>query len=220
MHYKNRIFFSLVALVTVFSVAIHISALSLPALSKLGSSGDEVKSIQRRLKEWGYYSGSVDGIYGTATKSAVKKFQKANSLTADGVAGPSTLAAIGLPTGSSSSSNDNVQLLARLINGEARGESYEGQVAVGAVVLNRVNHPSFPNTISGVIYQPRAFTAVDDGQINAALEASCLKAAQDALSGWDPTGGAIYYYNPKTATNKWIRSRSVITTIGKHVFCK
>lgn len=223
MRYKNHIFFSLAAIVIVFSVAAHISSLSLPALSKLGSSGDEVKSIQLRLKEWGYYSGSVDGIYGSATKAAVKKFQKSNSLTADGIAGPSTLAAIGLPTGSyssSSSESDNVRLLARLINGEARGESYEGQVAVGAVVLNRVNHPSFPNTISGVIYQPRAFTAVDDGQINAALEASCLKAARDALSGWDPTGGAIYYYNPKTATNKWIRSRSVITTIGKHVFCK
>lgn len=225
MQYKNRIFFSLTVLVILFSVFSFNMSPYLPALSKLGSTGDEVRSIQRRLKEWGYYSGSVDGIYGASTKAAVAKFQKANSLTADGVAGSATLAAIGLPTGQSTSgtgtqSSSNVNLLARLINGEARGETYEGQVAVGAVVLNRVKHPSFPNSISGVIYQPQAFTAVDDGQINAAVEASCLRAARDALSGWDPTGGAIYYYNPVTATNKWIRSRPVITTIGKHIFCK
>lgn len=219
MKYKNLIFLFLIVTVTVFSIATNRS--SLPVLSKQGSSGNEVRSIQRRLKEWGYYSGSVDGIYGASTKAAVIKFQKANSLKADGVAGNATLAAIGLPTGQEpSNDSSSAYLLARLINGEARGESYEGQVAVGAVVLNRVSHPSFPNSIAGVIYQPQAFTAVDDGQINAAVEASCLKAARDALSGWDPTGGAIYYYNPATATNKWIRSRKVITTIGKHVFCE
>lgn len=226
MKFRNSIFFALTALVIVFSLMTESNFGTLSALSKMGSSGEEVKSIQRRLKEWGYYSGSVDGIYGSSTKAAVIKFQKANNLTADGVAGAATLAAIGLPTGSSGSggstgtNSSNVNLLARLINGEARGETYEGQVAVGAVVLNRVSHPSFPNSISGVIYQPQAFTAVDDGQINAAVEASCLRAARDALNGWDPTGGAIYYYNPVTATNKWIRSRPVIVTIGKHVFCK
>lgn len=192
------------------------------ALSKIGSRGQEVTNIQTRLKNWGYYNGSVDGIYGWRTANAVKSFQRKNGLTADGVAGPATLAKIGLPTGSSSgsSSSNNVTLLAMVINGEARGESYEGQVAVGAVVLNRVKHSSFPNTIAGVIYQPGAFTAVDDGQINKAIESSCFNAARDALNGWDPTGGAIYYYNPRTATSSWIRTRPIIKTIGKHVFCK
>lgn len=123
---------------------------------------------------------------------------------------------------SDSGTTSDVQLLARAINGEARGEPYEGQVAVGAVILNRVKAPNFPNTISGVIYQPGAFTAVSDGQINVALEdeSTVVKAARDALNGWDPTGGAIYYFNPNTATNKWIWSRPHIKTIGKHRFCK
>ena len=191
------------------------------ALSKRGSTGTEVRNIQSRLKSWGYMNGSVDGIYGSKTEAAVKKFQVRHGLTADGIAGPKTLAKIGLPTGSSSSSRDtNVNLLARVINGEARGESYEGQVAIGAVVLNRVKHSSFPNSISGVIYQQGAFTAVSDGQINASVYNSCYNAARDALNGWDPTGGAIYYYNPATATNQWIRSRPIIKTLGKHVFCK
>lgn len=200
------------------------AAVSTPAyaLSKLGSQGTEVRNIQTRLKSWGYYTGWVDGIYGTYTYNAVKKFQSANGLTPDGIAGSATLAKIGLPTGtsSSSSSNSNVNLLAMVINGEARGESYEGQVAVGAVVLNRVKHSSFPNSISGVVYQNGAFTAVSDGQINKPVQSSCYSAARDALNGWDPSGGAIYYYNPATATNQWIRSRPVIRTIGKHVFCK
>lgn len=198
-----------------------ISPQEVSALSKRGSTGSEVRKIQTRLKQWGYLNGSVDGIYGSKTEAAVKKFQTKHGLTADGIAGPKTLAKIGLPTGSSTSSYDsNVNLLARIINGEARGESYEGQVAIGAVVLNRVKHTSFPNSISGVIYQQGAFTAVSDGQINTQVYDSCYKAARDALNGWDPTGGAIYYYNPVTATNKWIRSRPIIKTIGKHVFCK
>ncbi|MDO5480010.1 MAG: spore cortex-lytic enzyme [Clostridia bacterium] len=219
---RNRIFFGLMALIVAFSFITYEDASPLSVLSKLGSQGQEVRNIQSRLKEWGYYKGSVDGVYGQQTKNAVIKFQKKNGLKADGIAGNATLAAIGLPTSSSSSSSSsaNVNLLARIINGEARGETYTGQVAVGAVVLNRVEHPSFPNTIAGVIYQPQAFTAVDDGQINASVTASCIRAAKDALNGWDPTGGAIYYYNPRTATNRWIRSRPVITTIGKHVFCK
>ena len=171
------------------------------ALSKIGSRGQEVTNIQTRLKNWGYYSWSVDGIYGWRTANAVKEFQRKNGLTADGIAGPATLAKIGLPTGQGTSSSNDVTLLAMVINGEARGESYEGQVAVGAVVLNRVRHSSFPNTIAGVVYQPGAFTAVDDGQINKAIESSCFNAARDALNGWDPTGGAVYYYNPRTATN-------------------
>ena len=190
------------------------------ALSKIGSRGQEVTNIQTRLKNWGYYSWSIDGIYGWRTANAVKEFQRKNGLTADGIAGPATLAKIGLPTGQGTSSSNDVTLLAMVINGEARGESYEGQVAVGAVVLNRVRHSSFPNTIAGVVYQPGAFTAVDDGQINKAIESSCFNAARDALNGWDPTGGAVYYYNPRTATNSWIRSRPIIKTIGKHVFCK
>ena len=194
------------------------------ALSKYGSRGTEVRNIQTRLKSWGYYTGWIDGIYGDYTVRAVKKFQSAHGLTPDGIAGSATLAKIGLPTGSTTSqsgtSNNNVTLLAMVINGEARGETYEGQVAVGAVVLNRVRHSSFPNSIAGVIYQNGAFTAVTDGQINKPIESSCFNAARDALNGWDPTGGAIYYYNPSTATNQWIRRRPIIRTIGKHVFCK
>ena len=192
------------------------------ALSKIGSRGQEVINIQTRLKQWKYYNYTVDGVYGWRTAEAVKLFQKKHGLTPDGICGNATLAKIGLSTSSSSSSstsNDRT-LLAMVINGEARGESYEGQVAVGAVVLNRVKHASFPNTIAGVIYQKGAFTAVDDGQINKPIEDSCFKAASDALNGWDPTGGAIYYYNPATATSSWIWSRPVIKQIGKHVFCK
>lgn len=190
------------------------------ALSKLGSSGSEVTQIQTKLKNWGYYTGSVDGVFGSATQKAVRLFQQRNGLTVDGIAGSATLAAMGISSSSGSSSRNNeVYLLARAINGEARGEPYSGQVAVGAVILNRVKHPSFPNTVAGVIYQKGAFTAVTDGQIDAAMTSSCEQAARDALNGWDPTGGAIYYYNPVTATNQWIRSRPVIVTIGKHVFC-
>ena len=189
-------------------------------MSKRGSRGTEVRNIQSRLSKWGYNPGAVDGIYGAKTEAAVKRFQRNNGLTPDGIAGPATLAKIGLPTGSSSSSyQSNVNLLARVISGEARGESYTGQVAIAAVVLNRVKHSSFPSTIAGVIYQPGAFTAVSDGQINITPPQSCYNAARDALNGWDPTYGAIYYYNPATATNSWIRTRKVITTIGKHVFC-
>ncbi len=191
------------------------------ALSRRGSTGSEVKQIQQRLIQWGYLTGTADGIYGAKTEAAVKRFQRNNGLTPDGIAGSATLAKIGISSSTSqSSSNNNVRLLAMLISGEARGETYEGQVAVGAVVLNRVRHSSFPNSIAGVIYQNGAFTAVDDGQINMSPTDSCMKAARDALNGWDPSGGAIYYYNPVTATNQWIRSRPVIKKIGKHVFCK
>ena len=193
------------------------------ALSKLGSTGTEVRSIQSRLKSWGYYTGSVDGIYGNITMKAVMRFQANNGLTPDGICGPLTLSKIGLAAGSASTNTNtssNQQLLAKLINGEARGESYTGQVAVGAVVLNRVRSSSFPNTIAGVIYQPGAFDAVSDGQINMSPSSSCVKAAGDALNGWDPTGGALYYYNPANTSNKWMLSKPVIAVIGDHNFCK
>ena len=195
------------------------------ALSKIGSRGEEVRNIQKRLKDWGYYSGSVDGIYGTATKNAVVKFQKKHGLTADGIAGPKTLEKIGLSSsgtssgGNSSYSSNDYNLLARLISAEARGEPYSGQVAVGAVVLNRVKHPSFPDSVSGVIYQKGAFSCLSDGQFNKPVSDSAYSAARDALNGLDPSGGAIYYFNPATATSSWIWSRPLIKVIGKHRFC-
>lgn len=195
-------------------------------LYKKGASGAGVTEIQTRLKAWGYYDGAVDGVYGSGTEKAVKSFQQSNGLTADGQCGAQTLAALGLPTnmggGSSSgggSGSGDVDLLARLISAEARGEPYEGQVAVGAVVLNRVNHASFPNSLSGVIYQSGAFSCLDDGQFDEPVAESAYRAAQDALNGWDPSGGAIYYFNPDTATSAWIWSRPTIVTIGKHMFC-
>lgn len=216
---------------TVFGVAT-FSAVKMPveeasaAVYQQGSRGATVRSIQKKLKNWGYYKGSVDGIYGAQTKSAVKYFQRKNGLTADGIVGNKTLAALGMSTSSNSNqssgtgsySDADVALLARLIYGEARGESYVGQVAVGAVVLNRIKSASFPNTMSGVIYQKYAFTAVDDGQINLTPNATAKKAALDAMNGWDPTYGAIYYYNPATATSSWIFSRKTTVTIGNHVF--
>lgn len=190
------------------------------ALSKVGSTGSEVKAIQQSLKDRGLYSGSVDGIYGSQTQAAVKKFQKQQGLTADGIVGPQTLKRLGVSVGSKPAATEaNVNLLARIISAEARGEPYSGQVAVGAVILNRVEHPSFPDTLSGVIYQPGAFTAITDGQFNEAVAESAYRAARDALNGTDPSGGAIYYYNPDRAINQWIRSRPVIKRIGKHLFC-
>ena len=205
------------------------------AVLKQGATGGEVMELQRRLKMWGYYSGAVDGIYGKGTVEAVKKFQKKNGLTADGIAGIETYKALGMndsvrvlenekkPSSSGSSANSNytssdLYLLAKCIYAEARGEIYTGQVAVGAVILNRVASPKFPNTISGVIYQKGAFTAVTDGQINLTPNQTALNAAQDAMNGWDPTYGCLYYYNPAVATSAWIFSRPTVTTIGKHVF--
>jgi N-acetylmuramoyl-L-alanine amidase len=189
-----------------------------------GARGETVREIQRRLKNWGYYNGSVDGVYGYGTWSAVRKFQQKNGLKVDGVTGRGTLQALGISAGGSQSTqsadNKNVYLLAAAIHGEARGEPYTGQVAVGGVILNRVRHSSFPNSIAGVVYQPGAFDAVQDGQINLAPNESSYKAARDALNGWDPSGGAIYYWNPATATSKWIWSRPIIKQIGKHVFAK
>lgn len=229
---KNKIFKNkkskiiIIAIISIFIIVVN-SFLFIKysvALSKYGSRGDEVKTIQTKLKRWGYYSGSVDGIYGTGTMNAVKYFQKKNGLTADGIAGTKTLNAMGITSSSSTSSSttnsSDLNLLARIVYAEARGEVYAGQVAIAAVVLNRVKNSSFPNTISGVIYQSGAFTAVSDGQINLTPNDTAKKAAQDALNGWDPTYGSIYYFNPDTATNAWIWSRPYVITIGKHRFCK
>lgn len=197
------------------------------AVLKQGSRGTQVKTLQTKLKNWGYYTGAVDGIYGRKTVEAVKYFQRRNGLTVDGVVGNKTAAALGMnltqstssSNSSSSISSSNLYLLSCCVYGEARGESYTGKVAIAAVVLNRVKSSNFPNTISGVIYQPGAFTAVADGQINLGTNDECTRAAQDALNGWDPTYGCIYYYNPRTATSQWIRTRPVVVTIGNHVFC-
>lgn len=196
---------------------------SVSTLSKMGSRGDEVRRIQQKLKSMGYYTGSVDGIYGSQTQNAVRKFQRDNGLTVDGIAGPKTLSYLGISSGSSGSgqyNSNDVYLLAKVIAAEARGESYVGQVAVGAVVLNRVEHSSFPDSIAGVVYQPGAFSCVNDSNWSVAPTAESQKAARDAINGWDPSGGAIYYYNPAKTSNQWIRSRPVIVTIGSHLFCK
>ena len=189
------------------------------ALSRYGSVGDEVSEIQTVLKDRGYYSGSVDGIFGSATKNAVERFQRDSGLSVDGIAGKNTLSALGINGGGNGISTSDFTLLARVISAEARGEPYIGQVAVGAVILNRIEHPSFPDTLSGVIYQKGAFSCLNDGQFYEEIADSAYSAARDALNGLDPSGGAIYYYNPSTATSKWIYSRPVITTIGAHVFC-
>ena len=188
-----------------------------------GSRGDEVSRVQSKLKQYGYYSGTVDGIFGQATYDAVIWFQKKNSLKADGVVGSATAAALGLTLSGGSVSaaaatESETYLLARLVHGEARGESYTGKVAVAAVVLNRVRSAAFPNTISGVIFQAGAFDCVADGQIWLTPDQDAIRAASDALAGWDPTSGCIYYYNPATATSSWIWSREVRLTIGAHAF--
>ena len=224
---KNRIVLIRQTAVTLLLNLLVLAALSFlypspaaEALSKNGSTGAEVKAIQETLKDRGLYSGSIDGSYGAGTQAAVKKFQKQQGLTADGIAGPLTLKRLGVSVGAIPEANEaNVNLLARIISAEARGEPYSGQVAVGAVILNRVEHPSFPDTLSGVIYQPGAFTAITDGQFNESVAESAYRAARDALNGTDPSGGAIYYYNPDRAISQWIRTRPVIKRIGKHLFC-
>lgn len=195
---------------------------SVETLSQMGSRGTEVKQIQTKLRDLGYYSGSIDSVFGTQTKNAVLRFQRAKGLTADGIAGTKTLKALGLGNavgGQGGFSSADVSLLARVTSAESRGEPYIGQVAVAAVILNRIEHPSFPNTLAGVIYQPGAFSCLTDGGINAAVQDSAYKAAREAINGWDPSGGAIYYYNPAKSTSKWIFSRPVITVIGDHRFC-
>jgi len=200
-------------------------AIAAPTVLQYGDSGSYVRSAQVKLQQWKYYSGSVDGIYGSQMVKAVKLFQTRNGLASDGIIGKATANAMGLALGSSQSnspgvnpSSGDVYLLAKAIYSEARGEPYQGQVAVGGVILNRVRNPSFPNSIAGVVYQPGAFTAVYDGQINLTPNATALQAARDAMNGWDPSSGALYYYNPAKTTNAWIYTRRVIIVIGRHRF--
>ena len=215
---------TLATLVVVFTMPVANAA-----VVKVGSTGATVKTIQTKLKRWGYYTGNVDGIYGAKTKAAVQYFQRKNGLTADGIVGSATAKAMGVSlsgtastagtTSSGSLSSSDLYLLSCCVYGEARGESYTGKVAVAVVIFNRVKSSAFPISISGVIYQSGAFTCVSDGQINLGTNDECTRAAQDAMNGWDPTGGAIYYFTPATATSKWIWSRPQLITIGKHIFC-
>lgn len=216
-----------ISLAMVFALCICLCGESYAASLRLGSSGEEVKTLQTKLKRWGYYSGSIDGVFGAETKKAVISFQKKNGLTADGIVGNATKKALGMSVSSSSSSassttntDGNLYLLARLVYGEARGEPYKGQVAVAAVVLNRVKSSQFPNSVSGVIYQSGAFSVVSDGQINLTPDETAIKAARDAMNGYDPTNGCLFYYNPKKTTNQWMLSKSVLLTIGNHSFFK
>lgn len=218
---RKKLSLQLAVIFAVFIVLISLARHAEADSYKKGAVGSVVSQIQTKLKNWGYYSGNIDGVYGSATERAVRSFQRKNGLTVDGKAGSETLRAMGIQnSGSGTGQNSGeVALLARLISAEARGEPYSGQVAVGAVVLNRVRHPSFPNTMSGVIYQSGAFSCLADGQFDQPVADSAYRAARDAMNGADPSGGAIYYFNPATATNKWIWSRPLIVTIGKHRFC-
>ena len=218
-------FFAISSILTAGGLTNYFKPQSEVQYSVMATTTAENKVIQQKLKRWGYYTGSVDGIYGSKTREAVKYFQRKNGLSVDGIVGPKTAAALGMTLSGSSSSNSSysssdLYLLAKCIYAEARGEPYIGQVAIGAVVLNRVESSSFPNTIAGVIYQPYAFTAVSDGQINLEPNDTAYKAARDALNGWDPTNGCIYYYNPSTATSAWIWSRPIMLSIGRHNFAK
>ena len=213
-------------LALIFMLCLSISGAAMAATLRVGSSGEEVKTLQTKLKRWGYYTGSIDGVFGSGTKKAVIAFQKKNGLTPDGIVGPATLKALGMQSSSGSSAssgsntNGNLYLLARLVYGEARGEPYKGQVAVAAVVLNRVKNSKFPNSVSGVIYQSGAFSVVSDGQINLTPDETAIKAAHDAMNGYDPTNGCLYYYNPAKTTNKWMLSKPVLLRIGNHAFFK
>lgn len=220
MQNRRKLILALAVIFTLNILLINMVMTAEAVTYKRGSSGSVVSQIQTKLKNWGYYSYDVDGVYGSRTEKAVRLFQQRNGLTVDGMAGPATLAALGIRSNDASQSvSGDVNLLARLISAEARGEPYNGQVAVGAVVLNRMKHPSFPNTMSGVIYQSGAFTCITDGQFNQPVAESAYRAARDALNGVDPSGGAIYYFNSATATSKWIWSRPLIVVIGKHRFC-
>ena len=213
-------------LALIFMLCLSIRGAAMAATLRVGSSGEEVKTLQTKLKRWGYYTGSIDGVFGSGTKKAVIAFQKKNGLTPDGIVGPATLKALGMQSSSGSSAssgsntNGNLYLLARLVYGEARGEPYKGQVAVAAVVLNRVKSSKFPNSVSGVIYQSGAFSVVSDGQINLTPDETAIKAARDAMNGYDPTNGCLYYYNPAKTTNKWMLSKPVLLRIGNHAFFK
>ena len=224
---KRKITIPLLTIILVMTMGIVASDISYGQNIAWGSSGAEVRELQNKLKSWGYFDGAVDGVYGAKTYEAVKLFQKKNGLTADGVVGSQTRAALGMPSKSTApntsvsrgvSRSDDVNLLARTIHAESKGEPYEGQVAVGAVILNRVKSSKFPNTLAGVVYQPCAFEPVKRGTINEAPNEAAYKAARDAINGWDPTGGALYFWNPATSSSPWIWSRTITLRIGDHVF--
>ena len=225
MNFQKRRLLAALAILFAVNIAVILMVQSAQAATyRVGSSGAQVRTIQDKLKRWGYYDGAVDGIFGKATEKAVRRFQRSNGLAEDGIVGKNTLAALGmfhtgLPSAGTAAQDATVTLLARVISAEARGEPYAGQVAVGAVILNRVEHPSFPASIAGVVYQPGAFTCMVDGQIDQPVAESAVRAAREALNGSDPSGGAIYYFNPNTATSAWIWSRPLIKTIGNHRFC-
>lgn len=218
-----------IVLALVFLTTLLPVSASAATVLEVGSRGDDVTKVQKKLIQYGYMTGTADGRYGEKTRDAVMWFQRKNGLTVDGKVGPPTAAALGVTLSGGSSAtmasssativSADHRLLAKLVYAEARGEPYKGQVAVAAVVLNRVKSASFPNTISGVIYQRNAFTCVNNGSINNTPDNSCIRAALDALNGWDPTGGCLYYYNAKTATDNWIRTRTIKTVIGRHSFC-
>lgn len=197
-----------------------------------GSSGPDVTKVQSVLNRWGYYTGPIDGYYSGKTFKAVQEFQRKNGLKVDGVVGPQTWAALGLPSARKAAvspaasggasrgvtDRDNVYLLARVIEGEAADESYLGKVAVGAVIVNRTQSASFPNSLAGVIYQPHAFESVTNGQYTRPVTDESLRAAQEAINGFDPTNGALFFWNPYKPVSSWIWSRPVVTQIGRHVF--
>lgn len=218
---KKRLIIRLIVIFLVNMILIFVVQISGRAEAagyKKGSSGGTVGQIQKVLSDEGFYADAVDGVYGSATEAAVKSYQQAKGMTGDGVAGDTTLEAMGI-TGAAGVPDNETDLLARIISAEARGEPYSGQVAVGAVILNRVNHPSFPDSVSGVIYQPGAFSALDDGQFEKPVAESAYQAAREALGGWDPTGGATFYYNPAGTSSEFMWSRPVMVTIGNHRFC-
>lgn len=225
MKFKNFNILFLIISILAFSLLTHSISYSplLEVSSKLGDKDNSVKEIQTALNQKGYYNGSIDGIFGENTKTAVINFQKDNNLEPDGIVGQKTANLLGIGKENNNQTNkysdSEIELLARIISAESRGEPYSGQVAVGAVILNRIEHPSFPNTLSGVIYQNGAFSCLTDGQVNEKVYDSAKQAAKDAINGADPSGGAIYYYNPEKTSNAFMLSRPVITTIGKHKFC-
>lgn len=222
---KRKSWLRIAALTLIMALSMVVGALPVSAALREGDRGSDVRTVQEKLKRWGYYSGEVDGIYGTQTASAVRAFQKKNGLTVDGIVGTATSQALGMTLSSTSSATTNysneIGMLARMIAAEGRGEPYTGQVAIGAVIMNRVKHPSFPNTISGVLYQSGAFSALSDGQYaSTEVPDSCRRAAVEAYNGSDPTYGCIYYYNPAKTSNRFMLSRPIVLTIGDHVFCK
>ncbi|MGI5877993.1 MAG: spore cortex-lytic enzyme [Christensenellales bacterium] len=222
---KRRWILMLLTVATLALCLMEMPARAKPIVLGWGDSGDNVKKVQSRLKQWGYYDGPVDGIFGSETYEAVRLFQRRNGLVVDGKVGDQTAAAIGITlsgksyTGSGGgAASGDLYLLACAVHAEARGEPYTGMVAVAAVILNRVKSPLFPNTIAGVIYQPGAFSTVSDGSINLPPNEQSIRAARDALNGWDPSGGSLYFYNPAKSTSRWIYSRRVVTVIGGHRF--